>query len=175
MEATKTTWKVDSAHSELLFKVKHMVISTVTGKLNHFQATVHSETADFNGAEVEMEAELASIDTNNADRDAHLRSADFFDAENHPKMRLVGRLVKTNNNYQLEGQLTLRDVTKPVTFEVLFNGVGQDPWGNTKAGFEVSGSINRVEYGLTWNAALETGGVLVSEQVRVSANLQLSK
>ncbi len=175
MEATKTTWNVDLAHSEILFKVRHMVISTVTGKFGKFSATVHADSDDFDGAEVEMEAEVSTIDTNNGDRDNHLRSGDFFNAEQFPKLTLTnGKLTRKGGDYELTGDLTIRDVTKPVRFDVEFNGVGKDPWGNTKAGFEVEGKINRTDYGLNWNAALETGGVLVSEEVKLTANLQFA-
>lgn len=174
MEATKTAWSVDLAHSELLFKVRHMVISTVTGKFDRFTATVNAENEDFDGAEIEMEADIASISTNNTDRDNHLKSEDFFNAEKFPVMKLSnGKLSKSGSDYTLTGALTIREVTREVTFDVEFNGVGKDPWGNLKAGFEVNGKINRTDFGLNWNAALETGGVLVSEEVKLSANLQL--
>lgn len=174
MEATKTAWSVDLAHSELLFKVRHMVISTVTGKFDRFTATVNAENEDFDGAEIEMEADIASISTNNTDRDNHLKSEDFFNAEKFPVMKLSnGKLSKSGSDYKLTGALTIHEVTREVTFDVEFNGVGKDPWGNLKAGFEVNGKINRTDFGLNWNAALETGGVLVSEEVKLSANIQL--
>lgn len=174
MEATQTTWKIDLAHSELMFKVRHMVISTVTGKFNNFSATVNSDNEDFDGAEIEMEAEIKSISTNNEDRDNHLKSDDFFAADKHPMLKFSnGKLSNNGGDYKLTGDLTLRGVTKSVTFDVDFNGVGKDPWGNMKAGFELSGKINRTDWGLKWNATLETGGVLVSEEVKLSANLQL--
>lgn len=174
METTKTSWSVDLAHSEVLFKVRHMVISTVTGKFDKFSATVNSDQEDFDGAEVEMEAEIASISTNNTDRDNHLKSDDFFNVEKYPTMKLNnGKLSKFGGDYKLTGMLTIRDITREITFDVDFNGVGKDPWGNKKAGFEISGKINRTDFGLNWNAALETGGVLVSEEVRLTAHIQL--
>lgn len=174
MEAVKTTWNIDTAHSELLFKVRHMVISTVTGKFNNFSATVKSESEDFDGADIIMEADVASISTNNTDRDNHLKSDDFFNAEKFPKLRFTnGKLNRKGEDYTLTGELTIRDVTRKVTFDASFNGMGKDPWGNTKAGFELSGKINRTDFGLNWNAALEAGGVLVSEEVKLSANIQV--
>lgn len=173
---TPTKWVLDPAHSELSFKVRHMVISTVTGNFEKFDATIESESEDFSGAKVQMEAEVASIDTKNGDRDQHLKSADFFAADTYPILRFAnGTLQKNGSDYRLEGDLTIRDVTKRMSFAVDFNGLAVDPWGNTKAGFELSGKLDRTDFGLTWNTITEAGGVLVSEEVKLIASLQFQK
>lgn len=172
--AQNNTWKVDQAHSELQFKVRHMVISTVTGSFENFTGSVESTNEDFDQARVTLEAEVASINTNNADRDTHLKSDDFFGADAHPKLTFSGVLHK-GTNYRLVGDLTIKGVTKSIELAVDFNGSAKDPWGNLKAGFEVSGKLNRTDFGLKWNAAIETGGVLVSEEVKLIANIQLQQ
>ncbi|MCB0801261.1 MAG: YceI family protein [Bacteroidales bacterium] len=169
-----TKWIIDPAHSEIQFKVKHMMITTVTGSFREFSSEVETEGEDFSTARIRFEAATASIFTNAEQRDAHLRSADFFDADNFPVMSFVSsKLEKTDDdNWQLTGDLTIKDVTKPVKLDVEFGGVGKDPWGNTKAGFSLSGKINRKDWGLNWNAALEAGGVLVSDDVRILCEVQ---
>jgi polyisoprenoid-binding protein YceI len=169
-----TKWIIDPAHSEIQFKVKHMMITTVTGSFKEFSSEVETEGEDFSTARIRFEAATASIFTNAEQRDAHLRSADFFDADNFPVMSFVSsKLEKTDDdNWQLTGDLTIKDVTKPVKLDVEFGGVGKDPWGNTKAGFSLSGKINRKDWGLNWNAALEAGGVLVSDDVRILCEVQ---
>ncbi|WP_432710749.1 YceI family protein [Pedobacter sp.] len=168
-----TTWTLDPTHSELEFKVKHLMITTVTGSFNDFTAELITETEDFSDAKVSFEAQVASINTNNKDRDNHLRSAEFFDAEKYPTLKFEGAsLSKKGDDYILSGDLTIKDTTKPVTLDVEFGGIATDPWGNVKAGFNLKGKINRNEFGLTWNAALETGGVMVSEDVRILGELQ---
>lgn len=172
----KTKWVLDPTHSELEFKVKHLMITTVTGKFNAFTAELETEAENFVGAEVSFEAEISSINTNNTDRDNHLKSGDFFDADQFPTMKFEdGKLVQDDENYFLDGTLTIRDVTKPVKLNVEFGGIATDPWGNVKAGFNISGKVNRADFGLTWNAALETGGVMVSEDVRILGELQFVK
>lgn len=171
--AKATKWAIDPTHTEVQFKVKHLVISTVTGQFNSFEGTVDSETDDFDGAKITFSAETASVDTNNADRDNHLKSGDFFDSETYPKMTFSGILKKSGSDYALEGDLTIRDVTKAVSLDVEYGGTVQDPWGNTKAGFEISGKINRKDFGLTWNTITEAGSVLVGEEVRLIVNVQL--
>ncbi|WP_306644019.1 YceI family protein [Sanyastnella coralliicola] len=172
--ATATKWITDTAHSELQFKVKHLVITTVTGQFKTFNGTVNSESEDFNNAKVNIDVDLNSIYTNNDDRDNHLRSGDFFDVENHPKMTFAnGVLAHDNGDYKLTGDLTIKGTTKPVTFDVDFNGVAKDPWGNMKAGFEFSTAINRKDFGLTWNATTEAGGLLVGEDVKIIGSVQL--
>lgn len=175
---TKTKWALDPAHSEIQFKVKHMMITTVTGAFKSFNAEVETEGDDFSTAQIGFSADTASVDTGNEQRDGHLRSGDFFDAETYPALSFkAGKLQPkgSGDDYQLMGELTIRDTTRPVTLDVEFGGVGTDPWGNTKAGFTLSGKINRKEWGLNWNAALEAGGVLVSDDVRLMGEIQLTK
>ncbi|WGQ07599.1 YceI family protein [Pedobacter gandavensis] len=171
-----TQWSLDPTHSELQFKVKHLMITTVTGSFNSLTASLTSDADDFENAKVTFEAELNSIDTGNTDRDNHLKSADFFDAEQFPKMTFTSSsFEKDGSDYVLKGDLTVKGVTKPIKLNVEFGGIATDPWGNTKAGFTINGKINRTDFGLTWNAALETGGVMVSEDVRILGELQFVK
>jgi polyisoprenoid-binding protein YceI len=174
---TKTKWNLDPAHSEIGFKVKHMMITNVSGSLGKFDATAETEDADFTTANIGFTADLNAISTGNVDRDNHLKSADFFDVANHPKVQFISTKFEKMNDeeYLLHGNLTIRGVTKHVRFEVDFGGIGKDPWGNEKAGFAVSGKINRTDFSLNWNAALETGGVLVGEEVKLYAEIQLVK
>jgi polyisoprenoid-binding protein YceI len=171
-----TNWVLDPAHSELQFKVKHLMITTVTGSLKSLSASLTSSSDDFENAGVKFEAETGSIDTGNTDRDNHLKSADFFDADQFPKITFESAsLNKDGEDYTLKGNLTIKGVTKPVKINVDFGGIATDPWGNTKAGFTISGKINRTDFGLSWNAALETGGVMVSEEVKILGELQFVK
>ena len=174
---TKTKWNLDPTHSEIGFKVKHMMITNVSGSFEKFDVNVEAEGDDFSTATIVFEADVRSISTGSADRDKHLKSGDFFDADNYPGMKFVStELVKKDAaNFTLTGDLTIRDVTRPVTLDVEFGGIGKDPWGNEKAGFTLSGNINRTEFSLNWNAALETGGVLVSDQVKLFGEVQLVK
>ena len=169
--STMNKWAIDPTHSEVSFKVKHLVISTVTGYFKSFEGGAESSSDDFQGAKVSFTADINSIDTNQADRDNHLKSADFFDAEKFPKMSFSGVL----NGSTLTGDLTIKDVTKTVDLDVDFGGVVADPYGNTKAGFEIEGKISRKEFGLTWNFVTEAGSVVVSDQVRIVLSVQLVK
>lgn len=169
--ATTTKWAIDPTHSEVSFKVKHLVISTVTGYFRKFEGSAESTSDDFNGAKVSFTADIDSIDTNQSDRDGHLKSDDFFNAEKFPKMSFSGILEGST----LKGDLTIRDITKTVTMDVDFGGVAGDPYGNTKAGFEIEGKISRKEFGLMWNAVTEAGSVVVSDQVRIILSIQLVK
>jgi polyisoprenoid-binding protein YceI len=169
--ATTTKWAIDPTHSEVSFKVKHLVISTVTGYFKSFEGSVESESEDFDGANISFSADIASIFTNQPDRDNHLKSADFFDAEKFPKMSFSG-ILKGN---ALEGELTIKDITKKITLDVDFGGIVEDPYGQTKAGFEIEGKISRKEFGLMWNAITEAGSVVVSDQVRIIVNAQVVK
>ena len=173
----KTAWAIDTAHSEIHFKVKHMMVSTVTGAFNSFEGMVESDGDDFDGADIRFSADVDSISTNNKDRDAHLKSDDFFNAERFPKLTFESTSFtkKSGDNYRLVGDLTIRDVTKRVELDVEYNGTAVDPYGNTKAGFEISGKINRKEFNLKWNAVTEAGGVVVSDEVRLVLNVQLTK
>lgn len=170
-----TKWIIDPTHSEVSFKVKHLVISTVTGYFREFEGAAESTSDDFDGANVSFSAAVSSIDTNQKDRDNHLKSADFFDAENHPKLTFSGKIMKNGGDYKLVGDLTLRETTKNVEFNVDFGGVAGDPYGQTKAGFEIEGKINRKDFGLSWSAVTEAGSIVVSDQVRLILNIQLVK
>jgi polyisoprenoid-binding protein YceI len=174
--ATTTKWAIDPSHSEIQFKVKHLMISTVTGSFKEFGADVELEGGDLNNAQVSFWANTASIFTNDEKRDGHLRSGDFFESEKFPKLSFKSTHIEgSGNNWKVTGDLTIKDVTKPVTLNVEWSGQAKDPWGNTKAGLNLSGKIDRKEFGLTWNAALEAGGVLVSDEVRILAEVQLAK
>ena len=174
---TITKWVLDPTHSELIFRVKHLMITNVKGEFRNFEASIQSSDEDFGNAKVTATIEAASIDTNNGDRDAHLRSADFFDVENHKELTFEGtNFVKLDDsNYQLKGILGIRGINKEVVLDVEFGGYVKDPYGNEKAGFSISGKFNRKDWGLNWNTALETGGVMVSEEVRISGEVQFVK
>ena len=171
------TWKIDPAHSEIQFKVKHLMITTVTGYFKTFNLEVETETDDFATAKrIEFTADIDSIDTNNAQRDTHLKSADFFDAENHTQLKFVGKKYEANGEEsKLQGDLTIRGTTKPITLNVEFGGIVVDPYGQTKAGFTVTGKVSRKEYGLLWNAVTEAGQVVVSDEIRIHAEIQVIK
>ena len=166
-----TKWNLDTAHSEITFKVRHMMISNVKGAFNTFTAEVEAEDDTFKNAKVTATIQTDSIDTNNADRDTHLKSADFFNVEQNPTITFESDSLADD----VTGHLTINGVTKPVQLEVEFGGINQDPWGNTKAGFTFEGKIKRCDFGLNWNAALETGGVLVSDEVKIAGELQFVK
>lgn len=168
----KTTWAIDPSHSDVMFKVRHMMISTVSGHFEDFNATVNADSDDFSGAEVEFSAKIDSINTKNADRDAHLKSDDFFNAESFPELKFKSKSYDGN---KLVGDLTIRDVTKEVTFDTAFNGVATDPYGQTKAGFEISGKINRKDFNLTWSAVTEAGKIVVSDEVKLIVDAQFVK
>lgn len=167
-----TNWSIDNSHSEIAFKVKHMMISTVTGHFEDFQATAKTDGDDFNNATIEFSAKTASINTKNKDRDTHLRSDDFFNSEKFPEMKFVS---KSFNGDKLIGDLTIRDVTKEVTLDAELNGVAIDPYGQTKAGFEIKGEINRKDFNLTWSAVTEAGSIVVSDKVRLVIDVQFIK
>ena len=168
-------WTIDTAHSEVTFKVKHLMSSTVTGKFKTFEGSLESEGEGFEHLkDIVFKADIDSIDTNNEQRDEHLRSSDFFANDEHPKLTFKASKFDVTND-KLEGELTIRDITKPITLDVEFGGVVVDPYGQTKAGLSVDGKISRKEFGLTWNAAVETGGVLVSDDVKIHFELELHK
>jgi polyisoprenoid-binding protein YceI len=169
--AEKTTWSIDPTHSEVLFKVKHLVISTVTGKFKSFEGKAETTGENFNDATVSFSIDTNSIDTNQSDRDNHLKSADFFDAEQFPKITFAGKV----SGDKLVGDLTLHGVTKQVSLDADFGGVVKDPYGNTKAGFELSGKINRKDFGLNWSAVTEAGGIVVSDDVKIEISVQVVK
>lgn len=173
----KAKWKVDTSHSEVNFTVKHMMIARVNGTFRDFSADLAFDPEDLTTADVNFTVNVASIDTRNEDRDNHLKSADFFDVENHPNMTFVAKTIekKRDNEYDVTGDLTIRGVTKPETFKVVYEGGGKDPWGNERVGFSATGKVKRTDYGLVWNSVLETGGVLVGEDVDVSIEIEATK
>ncbi len=170
-----TKWELDPAHSELQFKVKHMMVSNVTGYFNNFSIAVETKGEEIENAQIHFTAETESIYTKNEKRDSHLKSEDFFDSDNHPQIRFESTSFKKtdDSDYLLKGNLTIREITKPVKLQVEYGGQAKDPWGNIKAGFSVSGKINRKDWGLTYNTTLETGGVMVGDEIRILAEVQM--
>lgn len=168
-------WVLDPTHSELTFKVKHLMISNVKGEFKNFKAEIDND--DFENGKVKVTVETSSVFTNNTDRDNHLRSVDFFDADNHQAMTFESTnfVKEADDVYKLKGLLTIKGVSKEVSLDVEFGGTNKDPWGNVKAGFSFNGKIFRKEWGLNWNAALETGGVLVSDEVFIGGEVQFVK
>ncbi len=173
----KTKWAIDPTHTEIGFKVKHMMFTNVSGKIGKYDSVIETNGDDFTGAIVEFTGDTDSITTGTADRDAHILSPDFFDAAKYPKISFTATSFKKldEGDFEITGDLTLHGETKPVTLAADFGGLMKDPWGNIKAAFSLSGKINRKDWGLVWNAALETGGVLVSDEVRILAEVQLVK
>ncbi len=174
---SKVKWNMDPTHSELGFKVKHMMVTNLSGKFSDFNIQAASDDEQFSNPEISFSAKIASVNTGQEQRDTHLRSAEFFDAEVHPEMTFKASKMEkvSDENYKMHGDLTIKGVRKPVQLDVEFGGIGKDPWGNTKAGFTINGKIKRSDFGLTWNAPLETGGVLVSDEVRINSEIQLVK
>jgi polyisoprenoid-binding protein YceI len=172
-----TKWVIDAAHSEVLFKIKHLMVTNVTGQFSSFEGTVEAENDDFSNAKIQFTADVNSISTNNEQRDQHLKAADFFEADKYPEVKFIstGFKKKSNEDYELAGDLTIKGITKQVMLKVEFSGIVQDPWGNTKAGFSLNGKINRKDFGLTFHAVTETGGVLLSDEVKLLAEVQLQK
>ena len=172
-----TTYNLDPSHSELGFSVKHLMVTNVKGRFQKFDARVELDEQDLTKSKLTVTIDAGSIDTRNADRDAHLRSADFLDVENHPEVTFVSKRIERvgDNEYKVIGDLTIRGVTREVTLDAEETGRGRDPWGGDRIGFELRGSLNREDYGLTWNAALETGGVLVSPEVKLIIDVEVVK
>lgn len=170
----QTNWNVDRNHSKISFVVTHMMVNDVEGEFRDFDAKVASAAEDFNGADVEFTAKVASISTENDQRDTHLKSNDFFDAEKYPTIAFKGKLVKEGGKYYLKGDFTMRDVTKPVTFDVTYGGTINTGMG-TRAGFRVNGIVNRTDYGVSWNRALEAGGLTLSDDVQIICRVELIK
>lgn len=165
------TWTLDKAHSEITFKVRHMMISNVRGAFKNFDVKLETEGEDFHEVKSEAVIQTSSISTNNEERDNHLRSAEFFNTESYPEITFRASGLRD----EVTGDLTINGVTKPVTLNVEFGGISKDPWGNTKAGFSFTGKIKRGDFGLTWNAALETGGLMVSDDIQIAGDLQFIK
>ncbi|WP_258832428.1 YceI family protein [Peribacillus frigoritolerans] len=174
---TNTKWIVDPTHSAIEFSVKHMMIAKVKGSFNKFEASILANPSDLTTAEIDFTVDVASIDTRNTDRDNHLRSADFFDVEKNPTLTFKStKIVKTDEDeYDVTGNVTLNGVTQEETFSITFEGQGKDPWGNEKAGFSGKGKVKRSDYGLTYNAALETGGVLIGDQITLTIEIEAAK
>jgi polyisoprenoid-binding protein YceI len=166
-----TKWNLDPTHSEITFKVRHMMISNVKGAFTQFSAELEAEDDTFKNAKVNATIQTASINTHNTERDAHLKGEDFFNAAANPEITFESNAL----NSEITGNLTLNGVTKPIQLDVDFGGINVDPWGNTKAGFSFEGKINRKDFNLNWNAALETGGVMVSDEVKIAGELQFVK
>jgi len=175
---TKTKWKIDTTHSEIGFKVKHLMISRVRGTFKEYEGSIYTTGEDFMTAEIDFWINPASIDTGDEKRDTHLKSADFFDVEKFKEINFTGNTyeeVEKNKKYILYGDLTIKGIKKQIKLDVEFGGMAKDPWGNKKAAFFISGKINRKDWNLHWNAALEAGGVLVSDEVIVTCEVQLVK
>lgn len=172
-----TKWILDPTHSEIGFKVKHMMISTVSGEFTSFNAELATDGNDFSTLEVSFNADIDSINTKSADRDGHLKSADFFDAANHPKIyfKSTGVVKKSDDEFEVVGILSIKGIEKVITLKVENNGVINDPYGNERAGFEITGKIDRTEFGLTWSALTEAGGLIVSNEIKLNANVQFIK
>jgi polyisoprenoid-binding protein YceI len=169
------TWAVDPTHSSIHFSAKHMVISKTKGAFGAYSLRAETNGPDFENATIALDIEVSSIDTKMTDRDNHLRSADFFDAEKFPLIRFVSTEMKKINEeeYLLKGDMLIKDITRPIEFKVNYGGQVQDPWGNIRSGFTLEGSINRFDYGLTWNALLETGGAMVGKEVKLEAEIEM--
>lgn len=171
-----TKWALDASHSELGFKIKHLMISNVSGRFNNFDVTGETTSDDFSNADITATIDVASIFTNNEQRDGHLRTGDFFEIEKYPNITFKSTSVKKDGDgLELTGDLTMKDVTKPVTLKVEFSGITKDPYGNIKAGFSFAGKLNRKDWGINFNAALETGGVMLGEEVKYEGEIQLVK
>ncbi len=164
---------IDQSHSEIGFKVKHMMFTNVSGRIGMYNATIEADNDALENANIYFEGDASSISTGNTDRDNHLKSEDFFDTENHPKIKF--KSTSFDPQGKLKGDLEIRGVSKPIVLDVDFGGIGKDPWGNTKLGMTLTGKINRKDWGLNWNSALETGGVLVSDEVKLIIDLQFVK
>ncbi len=173
----RSKWSVDGSHSAIDFSVKHMMISRVRGSFKKFEAELAADPSDLTSADIQFSIEVASIDTQDEQRNGHLCSADFFDAEKYPQITFKSSKItsKAAGEYDLTGDLAMHGVTNPVTFHVTFEGEGKDPWGNERAGFSAQAVLNRKDYGLSWNTVLETGGVLVGEEVKISVQLEAIK
>jgi len=173
----KTKWVIDPTHSKIGFKVRHLMISNVLGNFKNFEGEIISDGNNFTNSSVKLSIKTASVDTEIADRDTHLKSTDFFDAEKFPVMTFNSTSMEDlgDDTFELKGLMKIKDVEKPVKLAVEFGGVMKDPWGNEKAGFSINGKINRKDFGLNWNAALEAGGVLVGEEVKIICDIELAK
>ncbi|MEP7266996.1 MAG: YceI family protein [Saprospiraceae bacterium] len=178
MADNKIKWGIDKAHSEIGFTVKHLMVSKVRGQFKEYDANIVTTGEDFTTAEVDFWMDPLSVDTGSPDRDKHIKSPDFFDAENHKQINFKGNTIVNVDNdgsYELHGDLAINGIAKRVKLDVEFGGIMKDPWGNQKAVVHIHGPIHRKEWGLNWNAALEAGGVLVSDEVKLDIDIQLFK
>ena len=173
--SAQTKWSIDKAHSEVGFSVSHMVISDVEGKFHNYDGTIETNNNNWESAKINFTVEVASIDTDNEQRDNHLRSDDFFNAEKYPNITFVGKTMKKvgENKFKLTGDFTMRDVTKEISLDVEHKGTVTDPWGNTRAGFEITGEVNRMDYGVKWSKSLDTGGLVVGNEVEFDISLEI--
>ncbi len=174
----KSKWVIDPSHSEIAFKVKHLMITNIKGVFKEFDASIYTTDNDFLTSEIDFWMNPASIDTGDANRDGHLKGPDFFDVENHKQINFVGNTFEKlddEGHYEMYGDLTIKGITKRIKLNVEFSGIMKDPWGNDKAGFVIDAKINRTDWGLVWNAPLEAGGILVSEEVKINCEVQLMK
>ena len=174
----KINWALDPTHSEITFKIKHLMISNVTGQFTKFEVDAETEDEDFTTAKVSFTADTDSITTGNEQRDGHIKTDDFFNVEKFPKLKFIAtkyELVDHDGSYELYGDLTIRDITRPVKLDVEFGGIVKDPWGSTRAGFSINGKINRKDFGLKWSATTEAGGLVASDDVRIHCDIQLIK
>lgn len=177
-KAQQIKWTIDPAHSEIQFKVKHMMISTVTGSFQKFDADIEAPGDDLSQAKIHFRADVDSITTGNGQRDGHLKSTDFFSGEKHPQITFTStgtKPVDKDGSWTLLGDLHMNGITKPVQLDVEWGGVMKDPYGNTKAGVSIRGKVNRKDWNINWNTALEAGGMLVSDEVRIACDVQLVK
>lgn len=173
---SKSTWLIDPSHTQAEFSVKHMMFATVKGRFDKLEGQIVADPADLTTAEVKGSVEVESVSTGDAQRDGHLRSGDFFDAANHPKLTFESTQIRRDgDDYKMVGNLTMLGVTQQVTFDLTYEGAGKDPWGNDRIGFAAETKVNRKDFGLNWNAALEAGGVLVGEQVKIAVYGQAVK
>lgn len=175
--SAQTKWQIDKAHTKVQFSATHLIISEVTGEFKSFDGTVETNGDDFTNAKVNFTIDVNSINTDNQQRDTHLKSNDFFNAEKFPKITFVSKSMQKvgDNKYKLIGDLTIRDITKEVALDVTYNGTVKDPWGNTKAGFKITGELNRFDYNLKWNVLMEAGGAVVGKMIGLTINLELQK
>jgi len=175
---TRTKWIIDPAHSEITFKVKHLMITNVRGQFKEFEATIYTIGDDFLTADIDFRINPESVDTGNADRDIHLKSPDFFDVDQFREISFIGNSyekVDLEGSYEMWGNLTIKGITKKIKLEVEFGGVITDPWGDKKAGFDISGKIHRKDWGLVWNSMMDGGGLLLSDEVWISCSVELKK
>ena len=174
---SQTNWNIDPVHSEIGFKVKHMMFTTVSGRFDKFTANVETTGDDFSTAKINFSAETESVNTNNADRDKHLKTGDFFLPEQYPNLTFTSTSIQkvSEDKYIVKGNMTIRDVSKEIELDADYSGLMKDPWGQTRAAFTLNSKINRKDFGLNWNAALEAGGVLVSDEVKILCDIQLIK